>query len=101
MVAVRSGKLRDRLVSVALDWQARFGVAPSITSALSEYDAAMLVGWPEEQYSRYMQDRTAVSRGSDFTYAKVRYQVKGTRPSGKPGSRITMVPRRPTMNGLT
>jgi hypothetical protein len=33
--------LRDRLVAAALEWQDRFAVAPSITSALSEYDAAM------------------------------------------------------------
>lgn len=37
-------KLRDKLVDVALQWQASFGIAPSITSSISEYDAAML-GW--------------------------------------------------------
>ncbi len=36
-------KLRDKLVDIALQWQASFGVAPSITSSISEYDAAMLV----------------------------------------------------------
>lgn len=36
-------KLRDILVDVALQWQASFGIAPSITSSISEYDAAMLV----------------------------------------------------------
>ena len=36
-------KLRDKLVDIALQWQANFGVAPSITSSISEYDAAMLV----------------------------------------------------------
>ena len=35
--------LRDKLVDIALQWQAIFGVAPSITSSISEYDAAMLV----------------------------------------------------------
>ena len=38
--------LRNKLVDIALDWQENFGVAPSITSALSEYDAAMLIGMP-------------------------------------------------------
>lgn len=36
-------KLRDKLVDIALQWQANFGVAPFITSSISEYDAAMLV----------------------------------------------------------
>ena len=36
--------LRGKLVDIALEWQESFGVAPSITSAISEYDAAMLIG---------------------------------------------------------
>ena len=43
--------LRQQLISIALEWQKRFGVAPAITSALSEYDAAILVGCPEDAYS--------------------------------------------------
>ena len=70
--------LRDKLVNIALEWQDSFGVAPSITSALSEYDAAMLVGMPENEYSEYMKDKT---------------QVKANRPSGKKGSFVTMVPK--------
>ena len=54
--------LRNKLVDIALDWQENFGVAPSITSAISEYDAAMLIGMPESEYSDYMQDKTAVSK---------------------------------------
>ena len=84
--------LRNRLVDIALAWQNRYGVAPSITSSISEYDAAMLVGMNEDEYSQYMQDKTAVSRGHDFIYNGIRYQIKATRPSGKPGSRITNVP---------
>lgn len=42
-------KLRDKLVEVALEWQDSFGVAPQITSAISEYDAAMLVGMSEAE----------------------------------------------------
>jgi len=85
--------LRQKLIDVALEWQKQFGVAPQITTPLSEYDAAMLVGMSEKEYSHYMQDKTAVAKGSDFVYNGVRYQVKGNRPSGKPGSRITMVPK--------
>jgi len=85
--------LRDKLVKVALEWQEQYGIAPQITTPVSEYDAAMLIGFPEKEYSAHMQDKTAVSKGSDFTYKGIRYQVKGNRPSGKPGSRITKVPK--------
>ena len=85
--------LRDKLVNIALEWQDSFGVAPSITSALSEYDAAMLVGMPENEYSEYMKDKTAVSKGADFVFNNIRYQVKANRPSGKKGSFVTMVPK--------
>ena len=75
-------KLRDILVDVALQWQASFGIAPSITSSISEYDAAMLVGMSEKEHSDY-----------DFVYRNIRYQVKANRPSGKKGSKVTMVPK--------
>lgn len=38
-----------------------------------------------------MQGQTAVQRGFDFIHAGVRFQVKANRPSGKPGSRVTLV----------
>ena len=85
--------LRNKLVDTALQWQERFGGAPSITSAISEYDAALLVGMTENEYSDYMQDKTAVSKGADFIFNKTRYQVKANRPSGKKGSFVTMVPK--------
>ncbi len=85
--------VRQQLVSVALEWQRLFGVAPQITSAVSEYDAAILIGCQEEDYSRCMQGRTAVARGADFVYNGKRYQVKGNRPSGLPGSLVTWVPK--------
>ena len=83
--------LRDKLVEIALQWQTKYGVAPQITSAVSEYDAAMLVGMSENEYFEYMQDKTAVNKGSDFVFNNVRYQIKGNRPSGKPGSFVTKV----------
>ena len=85
--------LREKLAEIALQWQVNFGVAPSITSAISEYDAAMLVGMSEREYSDYMKDKTAVNKGVDFIYRDIRYQVKANRPSGKPGSFVTMVPK--------
>jgi hypothetical protein len=83
--------LRNKLVDIALEWQKCYGVAPSITSAISEYDAALLVGMTEREYSEYMKDKTAVSKGSDFVFNHQRYQVKANRPSGKPGSKVTKV----------
>ncbi len=64
--------LRNKLVDIALQWQEHFGVAPSITSTISEYDAAMLIGMPEIEYSEYMKDKTAVNRGSDFVFNNIR-----------------------------
>ena len=93
--------LRDELVKIALQWQAKYGVAPQITTVVSEYDAAMLVGMPENDYSEYMQDKTAVNKGSDFVFNHTRYQVKANRPSGKPGSFVTMVPKHQIMNGIS
>jgi hypothetical protein len=48
---------------------------------------------PEEAYSRFMQDKTAVAKGLDSEWSGYRYQVKANRPSGKPGSRVTLVPK--------
>ena len=82
-------ELRKKLVEIALEWQNKFGIAPAITSTISEYDAAMLLGMTEDEYSRYMQDKTAVARGHDFIFNNKKYQVKAHRPSGKLGSKIT------------
>ncbi len=81
--------LRQRLVQVALEWQKQYGIAPAITSAVSEYDAAKMVGMTDEEYSKFMQDKTAVCKGHDFIHKGVKYQIKAHRPSGKPGSDIT------------
>ena len=81
--------IRNELIEIALKWQKRYGVAPAITSAISEFDAAMIVGMKEAEYSSFMQDMTAVNKGHDFIHNNIRYQVKAHRPSGKPGSKIT------------
>ncbi len=85
--------LRNKLVSLALSWQDKMGVAPSITSTISEFDAAMLIGCSYEQYAIQGQYNTAVTKGHDFIYNGIRYQVKACRPSGKRGSNITKVPQ--------
>lgn len=85
-------QLRAVLVSIALEWERRWGVAPSITSILSEYDAARLVGHTTQSLSEDAFGRTAVKRGSDFSFKGERYQVKACRPSGKPGSDVWHVP---------
>lgn len=38
-----------------------------------------------------MQGKTVVQRGHDFVFNGARYQVKANRPSGKPGSTVTLV----------
>jgi hypothetical protein len=86
-------QLRNQLVEVSLAWERNFGVAPSITSAISELDAAEIIGFPAEQYSASMQGATAVQKGFDFIFNGSRYQVKACRPSGKRGSFVTRVPK--------
>ena len=83
--------LRTQLVNVALAWERRFGVAPAITGAISEYDAARLVGHTDDSLSADCAGRSAVTRGCDFTLDGVRYQVKANRPSGRRGSFVTKV----------
>lgn len=85
--------LRKKLVEVALEWQDKFGVAPSITNSISKYDAAKLVGMREEEYSDFMQNMTAVNKGFDFIFNGIIYQIKANRPSGKKGSFVTNVPK--------
>jgi hypothetical protein len=85
--------LRLRLVEVALVWQERSGVAPAVTSALSELDAALLVGMTEDEYCSDCASRTAVTRGCDFAHHGCRYQVEANRPSGRRGSFVTLVGR--------
>jgi hypothetical protein len=84
-------ELRSRLVAVALEWQRRFGVAPRITDAISEIDAAMMIGTTPDEYSLDCENRTAVTRGFDFTHDCCRYQIKANRPSGRRGSPVTLV----------
>jgi hypothetical protein len=84
-------RLRDELVAIALEWESAYSVAPAITSAVSEYDAAILVGCDDANYRLIMDGRTAVSRRTDFVWRGIRYQIKANRPSGKPGSQVTLV----------
>lgn len=83
-------KLREKLVKIALEWQREFGIAPSITSAISECDAMALVGCYSEENA---SEKTAVQKGYDFKHKGIRYQVKANRPSGKPGSKVTLIPK--------
>ena len=78
-------------MAIALDRERSFGVAPAITSALSENHAASLVGHTDDSLGRDCLGRTSVTRGSDFTFEGIRYQIKANRPSGKPGSVVTLV----------
>ena len=84
-------ELRDKLVSVALRWEQVFGNAPHITAAISELDAALLVGCSLDDYAVCMRGATSVRQGYDFRFNGKRYQVKANRPSGKRGSFVTLV----------
>jgi hypothetical protein len=85
--------LRDSLVKIALEWEKNYTVMPQITSAISEYDAARLIGCDEKTYSKIMKGQTAVTKGHDFVFNNLKYQIKGNRPSGKPGSKVTRGPK--------
>jgi len=91
---IRGSNLRKRLVEATLEWERHFGVAPHITSAISEFDAAMLVGMPEDAYCADGKTRTAVTKDTDFIWNGIRYQVSANRPSGKKGSPVTWVARK-------
>jgi hypothetical protein len=82
-------ELRANLVALALEWQERYGVSPAITGAISEYDAALLIGHTAESLAADCTARTAVTRGTDFSRGGLGYQVKACRPSGRPGSKVT------------
>ncbi len=84
---------RDELVSIALNWEKKYGVMPAITSTISEYDAVRLIGVDEKEISSIlnMPNKTAVTKGFDFKYNGIRYQVKANRPSGKKGSTVSKV----------
>ena len=85
--------LREKLVQATLAWEMAFGNAPQITTVLSEYDASRLIGCTIDEYSCAMRGTTAVQKGHDFVFNGHKYQVKGNRPSGKPGSAVTWVPK--------
>ena len=42
--------LRRELVALALEWECRYGVSPSITGVVSEYDTARLIGHSPESF---------------------------------------------------
>lgn len=84
-------QLRDLLVKISLEWEKRFAVAPRITADIAEYDAARLVGTSLRVGRGRKESDTAVMKGVDFWKGEQRYQVKSNRPSGKPGSKVTLV----------
>lgn len=88
---LRDDQLRDLLVQVSLEWEKRFAVSPQITASIAEYDAAKLVGTSLRIGKGRIGTETAVTKGVDFRKGKVFYQVKANRPSGKPGSKVTLV----------
>lgn len=82
---------RKGLVETALNWEATFRVMPAITSAVSEYDATRLIGISGKGVETIFQNQTAVTKGYDFIWNGIKYQVKANRPSGRKGSEVTMI----------
>ena len=91
-------QLRNLLVQVSLEWERRFAVAPPITSAIAEYDAAKLAGTSLRVGKGRKESDTAVMKGFDFRKGSSRYQVKSNRPTGKPGSPVTLVGKAKTFD---
>jgi hypothetical protein len=87
-------QLRRQLVRASLEWERYFGVAPSITSAISEVDAARLVGMKESDYCEGGKSRTAITKDTDFKFKGIRYQVIANRPSGRRWSKVKLVSRK-------
>lgn len=73
-------RTRDNLVSLALEWEERYGLLPLQASVIAARDAALLVGMSDERYSLHMQDRVVPAPSDvDFIYNKQRYIVRCAR----------------------
>ena len=91
ILSLKDDQLRGLLVQVSLEWERRFAVAPRITDSIAEYDATKLVGTSLRIGEGRKECDTAVTKGVDFRKGNTSYQVKSNRPSGKLGSRVTLV----------
>jgi hypothetical protein len=83
--------IRDQLVQITLKWEEVFGFFPGqagITAAISEFDAAIKLGYSVLEYANSVKGRSPVGRGHDFVFNGKKVQVKANRPSGKPGSAV-------------
>jgi hypothetical protein len=70
---------------VSLEWERRFSVLPHTTGAAAEYDSAKLKGISLRIGKGWDLSDTGVRKGGDFRIGPREYQVKGNRPSWKPG----------------
>ena len=80
-----TGSLRQRLTTLALEWEDAFGVAPPITSTIAELDAALLVGHTEATYAKscLTSGRTAGRRCAENSGRT----TKTTAPASRAGFR--------------
>ena len=72
--------IRDQLVQTVLQWEKKFGFFPGqagITAAVSEYDAAMMLGHNEAEYITSIKGRSSVGRGHDFVFEEQENSNKG------------------------
>lgn len=84
-------QLRDLLVQISLEWERRFGVIPHVLGAISEYDAAKLVGGNLRIGEGRDKGFTPITKGVDFRKDGIAYQVKARRPG--PNKRVRRAPK--------
>src|SRR5438552_17474728 len=90
---VTADTLRTTLVALVPEWEKRYGVAPFITAAVSEHDAARLVGHTPETFSLDCVGRTAVTRGTDFVATVFGIRSKLVGLAEDPVRSFTWVPK--------
>src|SRR5438552_3823131 len=97
---VTADTLRTTLVALVPEWEKRYGVAPFITAAVSEYDAARLVGHTPETFSLDCVGRTAVTRGTDFVATVFGIRSKLVGPAENPVRSLPGCRKQRTTNGI-
>ncbi|MEO5330417.1 MAG: hypothetical protein H7839_00210 [Magnetococcus sp. YQC-5] len=77
---IQNNRIRDNLVSVALEWQDKYGVSPVNLNVIAGWDAAILAGMSDEDYASYQMERKYQSlREVDFVYHRQKILVKAFR----------------------
>ncbi len=73
--------LRKSLVKNAINFEKKFHIIPSISSAISELDAMAIVGMSGDEIVKYAPKQKSRQKDFDFEYNGKKYQVKVDRQS--------------------